>query len=175
MEPAGVLQFGGDVFRGDERINGAELDLLMLSNDILAIAECKAWNKLDESGLVEVVASLRRLVALAPDIGAAVVFLSVVTDEAPAELYAAVQNISEQAASQNVAVHLAVGSDLFINGETTPTVSPGLRFEHLTVDKPSEAEATHVGALSSSIGIGSFRRAPRAETVAGWELELLAD
>jgi len=172
IEPAGALQFGGDVFGEGESINAAEVDLVLLSADTLALVECKAWSRLDGAYLNKVEVSLRRLVELAPNLGAGVVLLQVVTDTATTQLHTMVQAIVEEAADQGVAVHLMIGSKLYMGGELTPTEISQLGISNLMLHQDPRFEPTHVGSLSRTIGIGSIRRSPGAETVAAWEREL---
>jgi len=114
---APLLTFGGDLLRIGEKQNFAEADLLWLSRDVFAIAECKCrYNRLDD--MEDIRASLNKNLETAKQIGAQVVFLGVYTNlENYDSLFDLIQSFSEYSTENNVALHLIVNSNLYLWGD----------------------------------------------------------
>lgn len=174
IEGPGAMQFGGNLFRDGERRNFAEVDLLLLSGDAFAVAECKAWDSRGGDRLAAVEQSLRRTVNVAPELGATVVFLGVVTNEPPAELFTMVQSLAAEAESKKIAVHLILNDQLHVSGEENATDTIALGLSDLLLEAAPEAGEISVGSLASSLSFELPGRIPSIDMVTTWEQELHA-
>ena len=82
--PPSFIQFGGDLFYSSQKNNFAEIDLIAIAGDILAIAECKYFPRLDSEEQVQKALSskngLEKAIKIAERIGAKIVLLGVSTN-----------------------------------------------------------------------------------------------
>ncbi len=131
IDRSALLTFGGDLLKIGEKKNFAEADLLWLSRDIFAIAECKCrYNKLDD--MEEIRVSLTKNLETAVQIGAQVVFLGIYTNLEDNEvLFDLVRSLSEYSKEKKVALHLIINSDLYLWGEKEKKVTEILDMSNL--------------------------------------------
>jgi len=121
IDRSALLIFGGDLHGINDEIcesrNFAEADLLWLSRNVFAIAECKCrYNKIDN--IVEIQDSLNRNLRTASQIGAQVVFLGIYTNlESFDHLFDLIESSLELSSEMNVALHLIVNSNLYLWGK----------------------------------------------------------
>lgn len=114
--PPSFIQFGGDLFEPRQKNNFAEIDLIAIAGDILAIAECKYFPKLDSEEQVQKALSssdgLEKAIKVAERIGAQIVLLGVSTNlensnqEIVESLDTGVAKLAEDAKAKGIGVYL---------------------------------------------------------------------
>lgn len=175
VRSSGAIHFGGDLTRSGEDNRFAEVDLLWLTHDVFAVAECKSYREINDKGLQEIQASLYKTVYdVATPLNAQVVLLGVVTTVAHPDLHAMVADTALKAKDHGIGVHLILNGSLYLRGSSAHTPLPNVTLNSLTVI-PSAVHNIHwVGEYPNNYGLGSSKDALDEVVLHGWERELLA-
>lgn len=171
IDYSGYIQFGGDVLRETEATPFVEVDLLWLTDEVFAIAECKAYRTVGEDQLTEFETSLRSKVSVAPQLGAKVVILGVVASDVDARLFEAVTAIAEQAKGDGIGVHLALNGQLYLWGNEKHEDVRKIDVAQLLPPKPPLTEPRGVGETPDHWGFGGIEEPLSHELLARWEKE----
>jgi hypothetical protein len=167
-----LSEFGGGLYAGSEAQNFAEVDLIVLTSTVTAVAECKDFDTFNDRALQEIEQSLERNLVAAMRMEANLLFVGVTTREADARLFELGQRFLERIETLPIASHLILNGALHLNWQAEATELRGLTLEHLRPRTPSISEMNSVGELSSSIGFGSVRSALDEEPLRAFEIEL---
>lgn len=175
MDRSAQLDFGGELFRGDERENFAELDLFWLLGDHLVPVECKAYNRVEAEHILEIEESLRSTIAVAADLRAPVALLGLLTTEHDPELFTQLGSLATQAAEDGIGVHMILNGQFYPGCTPDPVAPDQVDVTRMTEggDIMPEDEDIYVGELAPGYGVGSLSGPVDSGTLEVWEAEMV--
>jgi hypothetical protein len=114
--PHRFIQFGGDLFKPNERQNFGEIDLIVMAGETCLIAECKYFPKIDSEEQIQIAlndtSGLKKAIIIAKNIMANVVILGITTnleksdEEIINKLKEGVSEIKVDAETKGIGVYL---------------------------------------------------------------------
>lgn len=155
------IQFGGDLFPSNSKVNTNEVDLFWLTDDAFIIAECKSFFDLSEQTdaqklqkrIEKIRESVEKNINLAKRINAQVVLLGIATnfDEIPG-LFEVVLSLAEFAETQGIALHLVLNGKIHLKGSSESFEPREIKVSHLLLPEESMQNEWSVGESPDNYG-----------------------
>ena len=168
IQPSALIQFGGDLYKGNEKSNFAEIDLVVLSREAFILVECKSFGTIDNKALTEIHESTSRAIEAASIVGATDVVVGVVAKGNIEEIHPAIVKLVMEGKTKGIDVNLILNGDFFLHGASEPTDISKISFykrSNLTTPK-------YVGEVKTSYGIGGRMGATNTEILKKWAEEM---
>jgi len=177
MSYSGLIEFGGDLIRLDEKDKPREIDLFALTGDFLLLAECKSRPEINESVADEIIQHLKRVVEAAALVKAEVVILGIAAGSVTCDLHALVSNIALSADERGIGVHLLLNDRFYLGGRESEEVTGRLSV-HMLI--PRNERADRQNSVSAGEPIREYRmgeavRLFNRELLEQWEQELFSE
>ncbi len=127
MGKPGVVEIGGEVAKSTVKGNIADVDIFRLSNDEVALVECKDWKKIDSRQLSSLRSSCKKLIELGKQLRVDSVYLSITTDTKTSQFELLLKHLWQYAAKREITFRLILNGILYQYLKT----SKGLKLDKL--------------------------------------------
>lgn len=156
MRP-GILQVGGELWRSGENRAFCDIDVIRLSNEELAVIECKDWSQLSEKQRYNLGEAAQKLIESAVAVKATSAYVSIYSDSDTNTILAAIATARKAAHAADIELRAIINDRLYEWGAEGEDLTPKeWRFNSTQVIQLSPWRPKIIGKLPRSYGGGSF-------------------